>query len=177
MKKIKIPKGTVWYEAYKVFLRFLILLGATVLISVLYKGIIETDFFSLIKKLEPRRIVFCGFELLLLGVYWHFLFIFQKICRHNTHSLKVYYIRTLLVFAAFTAVYVLSHLLLSADVNAWIFRLTYNLICFRLKTNAPDNLLPYMIAYLAVTFLIMMLEPFIAKNRYMAWRRTQRWSR
>lgn len=176
MKKIKIPKGTVWYEGYKIFLRFLILLGATVLISVLYKGIIETGFLRLIKRETTYRIVFCILELLLLGGYWHNLFIFSKKCRHNSHSLKTYYIRTLLVFAAFTAVYVLSHLLLSADVNAWLFRLTYNLICFRLKTNAPKNLLPYMIAYLVITFLIMMLEPFIAKKRYMAWKREQSWS-
>lgn len=165
------PKRTVWHELYKVLIRFLILLGATMLVSVVYKGIIEMGFFQLIRKAASRRLVFCGLELLLLGIYWHYLFIFSKICRHNSRSLKVYYIRTLIVFAAFCTAYWLFHFYLSREVNMWIFRATYNLICFRLKTNTPENLVPYMIAYLVITFLIMMLEPVIAKMRYNAWKR------
>ena len=33
----------------------------------------------------------------------------------------------------------------------------------------PENLIPYMLAYLAVTFAVMMLEPFIARKRYEKW--------
>lgn len=145
----------------------MILLATTVMISVLYKGLIEAGFFRVAKVKDVRQLFFCLFEFLLLCAYWYYLYRFSKKCRHHSRSLRVYYIRTVFVFAGFNVVYWLVYYLLGRAAFLWIFRITVNLICVRLVSTTPKNLVPYMLAYLVITFLIMMLEPKISK----AWRK------
>ena len=167
----EIPKPGIWQILLEIAIRTLILLGATVLLSVIYKLIINTGIFGFIQNAKLCRIVFCGFELLLLGVYWHYVFIFAKISRHYSYDLKTYYLQTGAVFLAFCAAYWLSYILMSRELFLWFFRLTVNLIGVRLLTYAPDNLIPYILAYLGVMFLIMFLEPPVAIRRFVVWER------
>ena len=155
--------------AHQILLRTLILLGGTVLVSLAYKGMIEIGVFRVVQEEGLHYFVFCLFELLLLGVYWHFLFLFSKKCRHRSESLARYYRISCAVFILFCAAYWLTYFLGGRAVFMWGFRVTVNLIAFRLVSTAPENLVPYMIAYLAVTFAVMMLEPYIARKRYEKW--------
>ncbi len=164
-----IQPPTVWVMLYEIFIRTLIFLAATVLISIVYKFIVNTGVFGLIANERLCRVVFCLFELLLLGVYWHYVFIFSKICRHCSYSLKFYHIQALAVFLVFCVIYGLSYLLMSRDLFLWAFRVTVNLIGVRMLTYAPLSLKYYMAAFLGVTFLIMMTEPYIAKHRFEEW--------
>ena len=156
----------------ELFVRELILLGATVLISLAYKWIIDTGIFGYIPNVVVCRVVFCGFELLLLGVYWHYTYIFSMYCRSRTNTVKECYLWTSIVFLVFCAVYWLSYLLMGRDLFLWVFRVTVNLIGVRLLTYAPDNLVPYMLIYTAVMFLIMFLEPLVDYLHYRAWMRS-----
>ena len=171
IKKTKIPKPGVWQILLEIAIRALILLVATVLLSVIYKLIINTGIFGFIQNQKLCRIIFCGSELLLLGVYWHYVFIFAKISRHCSYNLKTYYVQTGVVFLTFGAAYWLSYILMSREQFLCFFRLTVNLIGVRLLTYAPDNLIPYMLTYLGVMLLIMFLEPTIAIRRFMARKR------
>ena len=152
--------------------RELILLGATILISVIYKAIIDTGVFGLIRSVTLCQIVFCGLELLLLGVYWHYTYVFSMICRSRTNSMKECYLWTAIVFSVFCAVYWLSYFVMSRELFLWVFRVTVNLIGVRLLTYAPDNLVPYMLIYTAVMFLIMFIEPLVDYLYYKAWMRS-----
>lgn len=71
-------KNSIGHKAYKILVRFAVLLGGTVLISLAYKGMIQMGFFQVIQNEALHYIIYCLFELLLLGVYWHFLFVFSK---------------------------------------------------------------------------------------------------
>lgn len=155
----------------KVLTRFLVFLFATVIVSVVYKGMIEMEFFQIISNNAFRMLVFCLFELFLLGVYWYYTFRFSKECRHRSPSLLSYYLMTAAVFILFLAVYLTAYFKLDGTVFQWVFRVTLNLCGFRLSTTFPVNLLPYMAGYLIGTLLIMMLEPQIAIRRYQSYLR------
>ena len=161
--------SVITHKTMKIIRRTAILLGGTVLISLAYKGMIEIGVFQIIQNEALHYFVFCLFELLLLGVYWHFLFLFSKICRHRTRTVREYYRLSAVVFALFCAVYWLTYFLGGRARFLWVFRTTVNLIAVRLVSTAPENLVPYMLAYLAVTLAIMMLEPFIARKRFEKW--------
>ncbi len=148
-------------ETYKILIPFLILLGVTVGISFIYKALIEMGFFQLIRNKTFRSLEFCLFELILLAIYWQFVYFFSKELRHSCSSLKKYYIRAVIIFALFCIAYWLTYFYYQ-KIFSWIFRITLNLIAFRLETNAPGNFEPYMLAFLSVTFSIMMLEPWLA---------------
>ena len=158
-------KGTV----LELSLRELILVGVTVLVSVLYKLIINSGLFGLIGDQMLCRIIFCGTELLLLGMYWHYTYIFSEICRRRTNSLKECYLWTSIVFFIFCVIYWGSYFVMSRELFLWVFRVTVNLIGLRMLTYAPDNLVPYMVAYNLGMFLIMFLEPVIGYLRWRSW--------
>ena len=161
-----IRKPPVWWYPVSVLARFLVFLFATVIVSVVYKGLIEMEFFQIIPSGAFQLFFFCLFELFLLGMYWHYTFLFSKECRHRSPSLRSYYLMTVVMFLLFTAVYLTVYFKMDSSVFQWAFRVTLNLCGLRLSTTFPDDLLPYMAGYLIVTFLIMMLEPPIAIRRY-----------
>ena len=165
------PKPPAWWYPVSVLKRFLVFLFATVIVSVAYKGIIALEFFQIVSNATFQRFIFCAFELFLLGVYWHYTFLFSKECRHRSPSLLSYYLMTAFVFLLFSAVYLIAYFTLDSTVFQWIFRITLNLCGLRLSTTFPADVFPYMIAYLAVTFLIMMTEPQIAIKRYQSYMR------
>lgn len=138
------------------------------IISVVYKGMIESGIFqNLIRDAALLRFIFCLFELFLLLAYWYGVYRFSKKCRHRSRSLKVYYIRSCVVFAVFAvfaACYWTSFIVFGREVFMWIFRMTINLIFFRFELTAPENLIPYMAVFCVITFAVMMLEPWIAKK-------------
>lgn len=145
-------------------LRFLVLLLPTILVSVIYKGVIELGVFDSIPG-NAHWFIFCGFEFLLLGLYWYFIYVYAGACRYHSDSPASYYFITIIDFAVFSAIYY-GVFRWNQDVFSWVFRVTLNLIGIRLKTDAPDNLLPYMIAYLAITFFILMMEPVVDRIKY-----------
>ena len=170
-READIPKPPAWWYPVSVLKRFLVFLFATVIVSVAYKGIIALEFFQIVSNAAFQRFIFCAFELFLLGVYWHYTFLFSKECRHRSPSLLSYYLMTAFVFLLFSAVYLIAYFTLDSTVFQWIFRITLNLCGLRLSTTFPADVFPYMIAYLAVTFLIMMTEPQIAIKRYQSYMR------
>lgn len=146
------------HNLYKIGVRLLISLGATVLSSVIYKALIEIGFFSLIESVW----VFCFLELFFLLGYWHFTYFFSRKCRHRTRALKKHILLTLIVFAIYSAIY-MGVFFISQDVFSWMFRLTLNLIALRINVHYPKNFLPYMIAYLLITLFILLMEPVFTK--------------
>lgn len=160
VNSISLPK-----LARKTLRRLLIIMGVTVVISAIYKMFIQLEFFSIFPAGFAFDFVFCITELLLLGLYWFYLYIFARKCRHRSPSLRFYYISTLIVLSVYSAVYLLLHRLLSRNAFLWVFRITLGLGGLALKTVFPDNLLPLMSIYLVITWAIMLLEPYIAKMR------------
>ena len=142
------------------------------MISVVYKAIINTGVFGLIGNVNLCRVVFCAVELLLLGIYWYYTYVFSIICRSRTNSVNECYLWTSIVFVVFCVVYWFSYFVMSRELFLWVFRVTVNLIGVRLLTYAPDNLVPYMLIYTAVMFLIMFIEPLVDYLHYRAWMRS-----
>ena len=172
MKRHSEPGPPFWWYPVETLVRFLVFLVATVAVSAAYKGIIELEFFQIISGSGLRRAVFCGFELFLMGVYWYYTYLFSGECRRRSPSTAAYYLMTVVVFLLFSAVYFTAYFKLDSTVFQWIFRITLNLCGLRFSTSFPADVFPYMIAYLAVTFLIMMTEPLIAYRQfqnYMRW--------
>ena len=155
----------------KIFLRILAILAATVWISVVFKCAVEIGVFSMIRRSAARRVIFCLTEFLLLGIYWYFLYVFSGFCLQRTPSVKAYYLWTVIVFAVFAGVYWLSYMFFSYEIFTWIFRLTLNLGAVRFVTSVPEEPVPYMLVYLAVTFLVMLAVPIVEKTRYLLWKR------
>ena len=154
-------KNTAGRGLKKIVVRTLNLLWVTCLVSVIYMGIIKAGVFELLEEESLQRIAVCAIELLVLAAYWYFVYGFSRKCRHRTGTLKKYYRRTCIVFAAFSAVYFLAYCFIPREMFIWAFRITLNLNCIR-----PDdvNLLPYMLLWLVITFLIMLLEPAITRR-------------
>lgn len=151
-----------------VLCRLIAFLGATALISVAYKGIIDSGVFQLVCSKQVIHPVFCVIELLILAGYWYGVFRFSGICREYSSSAKEYYLITTIVFVLFNAAYWIVYLK-NQDVFLWVFRVTVNLFGVRMLGSVPDNFLPYMLVFLAVTYLIMMTEPFISQKLYESW--------
>ncbi len=160
MNEKETTKNTAGHGFRKVVVRTLNLLWITAFSSVIYMGLIKAGIFELLGD-GVKKIGTCVIEILVLCAYWCYIYRFSHKCRHRTSTVKKYYLRTCIIFAAFSAAYFLAYRFLEREVFTWGFRLTLNLAC--LEADAV-NLLPYMLAYLVITFLVMLLEPRISKR-------------
>ena len=152
--------ATYWKKMAKkssVRLSYLFLL--TVAFSVFYKLLINTTVFTLLGGGFVHDVVYCGFELLLMGVYWYCVFILARKGRHRSPSEHFYYLSTAGTLTAFTFVYLLAYGLMGLDSFTWLFRITLSFCAFTLRSYFPDSLVLLVLAYLAVLWLIMLPEP------------------
>lgn len=147
-------------------IRMLTLMGGTVLVSAFYKAMIEIGIFKLVHGTERHRLVYCAFELLLLLGFWYCVYRFSKKCRHRAPSLKTYYLMASVLAVVYAGICCVLYYFLSREMYSWLLRLTLNLCALRFRTSFPDDLTPYLAAYLVITILIMLLEPTIAKKLY-----------
>lgn len=146
--------------------RLMILFAGTITISDLYKCMIDVGVFQQIPTVIMHRLVYCSFELLLLGIFWYYLFVFSRKCRHSSRTLADYYQTTVIVAALYALICCVSFVFLSEEQYSWLLRLTLNLCGLRFRTTYPDNLSLYLLAFLGISILIMLLEPTIAQKRH-----------
>ena len=145
--------------AKSAFYRLCIFFLGTVLFSAPYKALIKLKFFNVFTNRFVHDVIFCGFELALLGAYWYATYVLSRKSRHRLFSLRAYYLSTLAVLLSYSFLYLLLYFVLSTDAYGWLFRVTFSFRAFTMKTDLPDELLPYMLPYLVGTWLVMLLEP------------------
>ena len=146
--------------------RSIVVLVATVLVSAVYQLVVNSGVFDAIYSSMVRRLLFCGFELLVLLGYWFFVFRFSKACRHRSPALDTHYLTTGIVVAVVSIVFVVMYFRLSREMYSWLFGVTLNLAGVRLRIPLPTHRAPYLFFFLIVTGAVMMAEPFLAQKRY-----------
>ncbi len=171
MEEMEIERLSFGQSLFRIFLRLLAILAATIWISVLYKALTGIGVFTIIRRGGARRIIYCLAELFLLGLYWYYLYRFSFFCLRRTPTPAGYYLLTVIVFAAYAGIYWACYKLLSWDTFSTAFRITLNLVGVRFETKFPDNCLPYMFTYLGITFFVMLIEPLVEKIQFLRWQK------
>lgn len=132
-------------------------------VSLIYTGVLMTGIFPPIQNPDLRDPVFCTVELLLLCPYWYFTYRYARHCRHHSYSRAEYLLAMGIVFVLFSAICLAAYFLLPRSLFVTLFRITVNLAGLRFLTALPEALLPYLAAYLGVSLLVLLLEPFVSR--------------
>lgn len=146
--------------------RLFLPLIVTVAASLVYSGILNLGIFPEIQNPALHDAVFCVIELLLLCLYWHYAHRYARRCRHHSYTKAELRLSMCIVFVLFSAVCLEAYFLLPGGSFVRLFRLTLNLsgLCFR--AELPQSQLPWLSAFLGVSLLVLLLEPFVTHKLY-----------
>ena len=138
----------------------------TVAASLLYSGVLKLGLFSGAQDPALRETLSCLIELLLVLLYWNYAHRYARRCRHHSYSKAEFRLSMCIVFVLFSAVCLAAYFLLPHDSFVRLFRITLNLAGLRFRTELPQSLLPWLAAFLGVSLLVLLLEPFVTHKVY-----------
>ena len=145
---------------YTVILRFIVLFIVTLVFSVASRAIVR----SFSGELGRGGVILFNFIVIIL--YFVFLYRFADKCEFMAISPPEYFISVSVVYLSFSALCTLMYFLLDRIVYLWFFRMSASIATLILLTVGDNNLLPYIIAFHGLSFLILLTEPLIARIIY-----------
>lgn len=144
---------------YTVILRFIVLFIVTLVFSVANRAIVK------VISGDLGRGGTILFDFIVIILYFVFLYRFANKSRFMAISPAEYFISVSVVYISFSALCILMYFLINRSVYLWLFRMSASFAGV-IRMNADDNLLPYIIAFHGLSFLILLTEPFIARIIY-----------
>ena len=145
---------------YTVILRFIVLFVVTLAFSVASRAIVRS--FSGELGIGGATL----FNFIVIILYFVFLYRFADKSRFMAISPAEYFISASVVYLSYSALCVLMYFLLDRIIYLWLFRMSVSIAILILLTVGDNNLLPYIIAFHSLSFLILLIEPLIARIIY-----------